>query len=177
MTTTFSSRWTGTGTPTDGSSEGKGLIRCLLQTICIAVDSGGWPLHRSVFFQLESVSDTLLTQILTTMDDDNKSTRLISCRTLTRTFDLLGSRLDQDRLHNLYPDLLKRMDDSSDEIRVVATHTFLAYFDCFQEKYEVNLYHAHLEAIYKGLLVHLDDPDPSIQQAVYGELPTLPPYG
>ena len=111
------------------------------------------------------------------MDDDNKSTRLISCRTLTRTFDLLGSRLDQDRLHNLYPDLLKRMDDSSDEIRVVATHTFLAYFDCFQEKYEVNLYHAHLEAIYKGLLVHLDDPDPSIQQAVYGELPTLPPYG
>ena len=103
------------------------------------------------------------------MDDENKSTRLISCRVLTRTFDTLGRALDQDRLHNMYPELLKRLDDSSDEIRVMVTQTMLAYLDCFREDYEVGLYRAHLEALYKGLLVHLDDPEAKIQEAVLSE--------
>lgn len=115
---------------------------------------------------LEPVAEELITQIITTMDDDNKSTRLISCRVMTRTFETLGPALDQDRLHNLYPELLKRLDDSSDEIRIMVTRTFLAYFDCFQDKYDRSLYSAHLEAIYKGLLVHLDDPEQQIQEAV-----------
>ncbi|XP_070187800.1 dynein axonemal assembly factor 5-like isoform X2 [Littorina saxatilis] len=116
--------------------------------------------------KLEPVAEELITQIITAMDDDNKSTRLISCRVMTRTFDTMGQSLDQDRLHNLYPELLKRLDDSSDEIRVMVTKTFLAYFDCFRGDYEVGLYRAHLEAMYKGLLVHLDDPEAKIQEAV-----------
>jgi dynein assembly factor 5 len=112
------------------------------------------------------VAENLITQMVSTMDEENKSTRLISCRVLTRTFDTMGLSLDQDRLHNLYPELLKRLDDSSDEIRVMVTHTFLAYLDCFQDKYDVGLYRAHLEAMYKGLLVHLDDPEAKIQEAV-----------
>ncbi|PVD38342.1 hypothetical protein C0Q70_00954 [Pomacea canaliculata] len=116
--------------------------------------------------KLEPVAEELITQMITTMDDDNKSTRLISCRVLTRTFDTMGNALDQDRLHNLYPELLKRLDDSSDEIRMMVTRTFLAYFDCFQNKYDVGLYRAHLEALYKGLLVHLDDPEEKIQEGV-----------
>ena len=115
------------------------------------------------------MAEELITQITSTMDEDNKSTRLISCRVMTRTFDTLGRSLDQDRLHNMYPDLLKRLDDSSDEVRVMVTHTFLAYFDCFQNNYEVDLYRAHLEALYKGLLVHLDDPEARIQEAVLSE--------
>lgn len=124
-----------------------------------------------VMFQLEPVAEELITQMITTMDDDNKSTRLISCRVLTRTFDTMGNALDQDRLHNLYPELLKRLDDSSDEIRMMVTRTFLAYFDCFQNKYDVGLYRAHLEALYKGLLVHLDDPEEKIQEGVLGKSP------
>ncbi|XP_076458968.1 dynein axonemal assembly factor 5-like [Babylonia areolata] len=116
--------------------------------------------------KLEPVAEELITQITTTMDDDNKSTRLISCRVMTRTFDTMGQDLDQDRLHNLYPELLKRLDDSSDEIRVTVTQTLLAYFDCFKDRYEVDLYRAHLEALYRGLLVHLDDPEVKIQEAV-----------
>jgi dynein assembly factor 5 len=44
--------------------------------------------------------------------------------------------------------------------------TFSAYLECFGAGYNVSLYRAHLEAIYQGLLVHLDDPDASIQEAV-----------
>lgn len=103
------------------------------------------------------------------MDDSNKSTRLIACRVMTRVFDLMGTSVSQDRLHNMYPELLKRLDDSSDEIRVTVSKTFLAYLDCFEGGYDVGLYRAHLEAIYKGLLVHLDDPDPRIQEAILGK--------
>ena len=38
----------------------------------------------------------------------------------------------------------------------------------FQENYNVSLYSAHLEALYKGLLIHLDDPETRIQEAVLG---------
>ena len=88
---------------------------------------------------------------------------------MTKVFNLAGNSLDHDRLHNMYPDLLKRMDDSSDDVRVAVAHTFQAYFNCFENDYDVSLYKAHLEAIYKGLLVHLDDPEPRIQEAVLGK--------
>lgn len=119
--------------------------------------------------QLEPVVEDIITQIVVTMDDDSKSTRLVSCRVLTRLFDLMGEALDQDRLHNMYPELLKRLDDSSDEIRVMVSKTFLAYLQCFGDKYDANLYRAHLEAIYSGLLVHLDDPEIKIQEAILGK--------
>ena len=62
------------------------------------------------------------------------------------------------------------MDDSSDDVRIAVAITFQKYFDCFEDDYNVGLYRAHLEAIYKGLLVHLDDPEPRIQEAVLGKL-------
>ncbi|KAK6170739.1 hypothetical protein SNE40_019054 [Patella caerulea] len=116
--------------------------------------------------KMEPIVENLLTQVITLMEDDNKSTRLIACRVLTRLFELMGGTLNQDRLHNIYPELLKRLDDSSDEIRVVVAKTFLAYFDCFGEGYDPDLYKAHLEAIFKGLLVHLDDSEKKIQEAI-----------
>ncbi len=33
----------------------------------------------------------------------------------------------------------------------------------FPESYDTDLYMAHIEALYKGLLIHLDDPSPEIQ--------------
>jgi dynein assembly factor 5 len=66
------------------------------------------------------------------------------------------------------------MDDSSDDIRRATCATLIVYFDCFESGYNVALYRAHLEAMYKGLLVHLDDPEASIQEAVLGGLATLP---
>ena len=102
------------------------------------------------------------------MDDDNKGTRLVACRVMTRTFELSGTSIDQDRLHNMYLELLKRLDDSSDDVRITVAKTFLAYLDSFENAYDVNLYRAHLEAMYKGLLVHLDDPEERIQVAILG---------
>lgn len=112
------------------------------------------------------VIENLLTQMISLLEDDVNTTRLLACRVMTRVFDLMGNTLDQDRLHFMYPELLKRLDDSSDEIRLKMTKTLLAYLDCFQGSYDVQLYRAHLEAIYRGLLLHLDDPQEKIQEAV-----------
>ncbi|XP_071107149.1 dynein axonemal assembly factor 5-like [Haliotis cracherodii] len=131
--------------------------------------SCAWALLQSGVLTKEKmlpVVEDFLTQLISTINDGNKSTRLISCRVLTRLLDLMGTSLSQDRLHNMYPELLKRLDDSSDEVRLIVAKTFLAYFDCFESGYDVGLYRAHLEAVYRGLLVHLDDPETSIQEAI-----------
>ncbi|XP_063446275.1 dynein axonemal assembly factor 5-like [Mytilus trossulus] len=116
--------------------------------------------------KMQPVVEDLITQLKTSMDSDNKNTRLVSCRVMTRLLELMNNSLDQDNLYNFYPELLKRLDDSSDEIRIVVSKTFLAYLECFEGKYKVDLYRLHLESIYKGLLVHLDDPDAKIQNAI-----------
>ncbi|CAH3199000.1 unnamed protein product [Porites evermanni] len=109
------------------------------------------------------VMKDLLTQLITCLDDHNQTTRLVTCKALQRLLVSCKDTFNVDMLHQIYPELLKRMDDSSDEIRVVVTKTFLAYFRAFPSKYDHDLYKLHLEAMFKGLLVHLDDPTSSIQ--------------
>ncbi|XP_074630792.1 dynein axonemal assembly factor 5-like [Acropora palmata] len=112
------------------------------------------------------VMKDLLTQLASCLDDHNQTTRLVSCKALQKLLVSCKSSFNADMLHQIYPELLKRMDDSSDEIRIVVTRTFLAYFKTFPSDYDTELYKLHLEAMFKGLLVHLDDPSSSIQEAV-----------
>ena len=115
--------------------------------------------------ELDSFKDSFLPQVVSCLDDDNPSTRLVSCKVL-QLFLMRRPPLPMDRLHSLYGELLKRLDDSSDEIRVAVTKTLTAYISAFPDGYECGLYSAHIEAIYRGLLIHLDDPSSEIQEAV-----------
>ncbi|XP_077979793.1 dynein axonemal assembly factor 5-like [Glandiceps talaboti] len=128
-----------------------------------------WALFQSGLLtndKLITILDELLTQLISLLEDDVKTTRLVTCRVLQKLLTVCRESFDPDRLHKMYMELLKRMDDSSDEIRKAVAKTFTAYFNCFKEDYSRTLYKAHLEEMYKGLLVHLDDPDPDIQNAV-----------
>ncbi|XP_022102374.1 dynein assembly factor 5, axonemal-like isoform X2 [Acanthaster planci] len=116
--------------------------------------------------QINSVMSDLQTQLTSLLEDDSRSTRLITCRVFRKILALCGSTFDPDRLHTMYMELLKRMDDSSDEIRLAVAKTFETFFQCFPADYDKVLYRAHLETLYRGLLVHMDDPDPNIQQSV-----------
>ncbi len=115
--------------------------------------------------------DELLPHLNTLLEEDVASTRLITCRIIQKILAICGSTFHPDRLHAMYMELLKRLDDSNDEIRVAVSKTFMTYFECFPKDYHVSLYRAHLETLYRGLLVHLDDPDQKIQQAVLGRYP------
>ncbi|CAH3109869.1 unnamed protein product [Porites lobata] len=132
-----------------------------------------WALLNSNLLSSQDASQVmkdLLTQLITCLDDHNQTTRLVTCKALQRLLVSCKDTFNVDMLHQIYPELLKRMDDSSDEIRVVVTKTFLAYFRAFPSKYDHDLYKLHLEAMFKGLLVHLDDPAASIQEAVLSVL-------
>ena len=69
----------------------------------------------------------------------------------------------------MYPDLLKRLDDACDDNRcAAAAELWPAYFRAIGLDYQVSLYRVHLEDTVRGLLVHLDDQNEKVQNAVLG---------
>lgn len=125
----------------------------------------------------------LLPPLVSCLDDEYEETRGVVCKVveqLLRVFRL-GFTEDfaaYDRLHTLYPELLKRLDDNSDAIRIMVLAAWVEYGNCLAAKpYDTQLYRAHLEVSFKGLLIHLDDPDPNVQAAVDTVLRTMAPSG
>lgn len=100
------------------------------------------------------------------LDDYNETTRMMSIKVILKLLQVCHAAIEVDQLHVIYPELLKRMDDSVDENRIVTCYAFSAYFKALPANYDINFYQAHLEFIYKTLLIHLDDPRENIQDAV-----------
>ncbi len=109
--------------------------------------------------------------VLGMLDDDDRLTRMNSCYVLQALFsnDDAMRTIDNDRLHKAYPDLLKRLDDISDDIRLAMCITLNAYIQAFHGDFNVELYRSHLEDIAKTLLIHMDDQNNQIQQAIFGK--------
>ena len=109
--------------------------------------------------------------VLGMLDDDDRLTRINSCYVLQALFanDDAVRTIDNDRLHKAYPDLLKRLDDVSDDIRLAICSTLNAYVQGFHGDFNPDLYRSHLEDIAKVLLIHMDDQNSLIQNAVFGE--------
>lgn len=122
--------------------------------------------------------DPLIPLLLAALDDDFEPTRLFACH-LTRSLLTLGADSFQgdyaryERLHKLYTDLLKRLDDNSDAVRVASLGAWAALAGCLGPDYDKQLYQAHIEGMVKGLLVHLDDPQPAIHDAVLSVLKVI----
>jgi len=105
------------------------------------------------------------------LDDDDRLTRMNSCYVLQALFsnnDAIRT-IDNDRLHKSYPDLLKCLDDTSDDIRLAICSTLNSYIQAFDENFNIELYRSHLEDIAKVLLIHMDDQNSQVQNAVFGK--------
>jgi dynein assembly factor 5 len=116
--------------------------------------------------------DAILKQMLSTLDDENKLTRVYTCKILNIILINNNNKLTLDQLHKMYTEMIKRLDDNSEEIRLLMIDAFKSYFQNIKthhfDKYDKVLYQAHLEAIYQGLIIHLDDPNPAIQENIRG---------
>lgn len=66
-------------------------------------------------------------------------------------------------------ELLKRLDDSSEEVRGVALQAVGLWFSSLTKDYNPVLCGAHLQLLFQQLLLHLDDPDSSVQDQVLGK--------
>jgi dynein assembly factor 5 len=113
----------------------------------------------------------ILLSVLGMLDDDERLTRMNSCYVLQALFSNADAirTIDNDRLHKAYPDLLKRLDDVSDDIRLAMCSTLNSYVDAFKGDFTIELYRSHLEDIAKILLIHMDDQNSQVQNAVFGK--------
>ncbi|XP_005997023.1 dynein axonemal assembly factor 5 [Latimeria chalumnae] len=116
--------------------------------------------------QALKVHNDLMPQVLSTLEEDSKLTRLVACRIVGAFLKLCGNQFSPDKLNAVYPELLKRLDDASDDVRVAAAKALHTWFQCINDDYERTTFHSHIEYLYRGLLVHLDDPDSNIQHTV-----------
>ncbi|XP_071372525.1 dynein axonemal assembly factor 5-like [Centroberyx affinis] len=122
--------------------------------------------------QLLCVEERLSPQVLSALEEDSQMARLLACRSLSTILRLIGPSLHPDALNKIYPELLKRLDDSSEEVRGVALRALSLWLSSLTRDYSPQLWAPHLELLFQQLLLHLDDPNSSVQEQVLGVLKT-----
>ncbi|KAI8927803.1 armadillo-type protein [Entophlyctis helioformis] len=146
----------------------------------------------------------LLPVVMSNLDDDEVATRQATLEIMSL---LLGSHVDwkAPELKKVYPELLKRMDDAQDSLRILCATVWRSFFAAVSawlarvahlrtaasdlklsvvqaadgSVVEVGLDSVHWHAMIKGLLIHMDDTNSQVQDAVcetlkYGVLAVLP---
>ncbi|KAM7386886.1 hypothetical protein PAMA_009488 [Pampus argenteus] len=116
--------------------------------------------------QLLCMEDKLSPQLLSALDEDSQMGRLLACRSLSTILQLVGSSLHPEALNKVYPELLKRLDDSSEEVRSAALQALGLWLSSLTKDYNPELCAPHLQFLFQQLLLHLDDPDSSVQDQV-----------
>ncbi|KAJ3256957.1 HEAT repeat-containing protein 2 [Boothiomyces macroporosus] len=144
---------------------------------------------------------TKVWKLVTEMSFDHE----VWLQTTTKLFEahilpILLSNLDDDIIEtrmNMYQEALKRLDDAKDEIRIQSAALFISIYkaisDCKarnahlrqddkltaivnEEVIEIDLDQVHYETILDCMLIHLDDTNSHIQEAVYKSLLCLKPF-
>ena len=132
-----------------------------------------WAVAKTGVFPCDLVNDKdLLAAIPTLLDDDNESTRMVTAKAFREIISTPNVQFSVDQLHSLYPHVIKRLNDNRDDVRVATCRLLTKLFPLFPSDYDTDLNRAHLEAIYQGLLLHLDDPLEEIQTEVLVVLKT-----
>ncbi|KAM9391919.1 dynein axonemal assembly factor 5 [Pholidichthys leucotaenia] len=116
--------------------------------------------------QLLCLEEKLSPLLLPLLEEDSQMSRLLACRSLSAILRLTGTDLHQDILNKIYPELLKRLDDSSKEVRHNALQALGLWLSSLTKNYSPELCAAHLQLLFQQLLLHLDDPDSSVQDQV-----------
>ncbi|NXG34853.1 DAAF5 factor, partial [Dromaius novaehollandiae] len=116
--------------------------------------------------EILEIEGMLMPQIISSMDEDSKITRLMACRIVGVILKVCGRQFDSDKLIKTYPEVLKRLDDASPDVRLAAAHTLTNWFKCLKDNDEKSLMQNNIRFLYQELLVHLDDQDQNIQNAV-----------
>jgi len=113
------------------------------------------------------VLDEFLPTLRSCASDDDATTRNHALHLLSHTVQAAGALLTDSQLRDVYPDLLKRLDDSDDGVRInacAALHSLATSVPATM------LAGGPVEHTIDALLVHLDDADATVQQAVFHSL-------
>ncbi|CAI5745306.1 unnamed protein product [Peronospora destructor] len=109
----------------------------------------------------------MLPVLKASINDSDAKTRQLVCLALQYLFVALPVCLGEEPVHQLYSEILKRLDDSNDIVRKAACQTFSAFLKAApKEHFQRPIINYTLDCLF----VHLDDPEPDIQKAVYNVL-------
>ncbi|KAJ1431238.1 armadillo-type protein [Ochromonadaceae sp. CCMP2298] len=109
----------------------------------------------------------LVPLIVSHLDDSEVTPRQMAVLCVTVIFERLRGSFSEQSVHEIYPKLVARLDDSSDSVRVAVCGAFVQFFQCA----DVRCYSSTtLDYTLDQLFLHLDDPEPTLQQAVLGAL-------
>jgi hypothetical protein len=135
-------------------------IRKVALALCYGILKAGSVPSESLF----KMAAELVPMIISNLDDFDVSPRQMTCLCLTVIFERLRGAFGDQAVHEIYPKLLKRLDDSNDGIRISICHTLNMFFQAAPKS---SYSSTTIEYTLDQLFIHLDDPDPTIQQAVY----------
>ncbi|GLD66175.1 dynein assembly factor 5, axonemal [Lates japonicus] len=136
----------GLSTDTNLSEKALESVQCLSKLLCL--------------------EEKLSPKVLSALEEDSQMSRLLACRSLSTILRLIGTSLHPKVLNKIYPELLKRLDDSSEEVRGVALQALGLWLSSLTKDYNPALCAPHLQLLFQQLLLHLDDPDASVQDQV-----------
>ncbi|KAF7220950.1 dynein axonemal assembly factor 5 [Nothobranchius furzeri] len=116
--------------------------------------------------QLLCLEEQLSPRVFSALEEDSQTSRLFACRSLSAMLGLIGTSLHHEALNKIYPELLKRLDDSSEEVRGIALQAVGLWLSSLTTDYNPELCAPHLQLLFQQLLLHLDDPNSSVQDQV-----------
>jgi dynein assembly factor 5 len=112
---------------------------------------------------LYKAAPELVPLLSSNLDENDTTVRHMACLCLRVVFDRLRGAFGPQAVGELYPLLIKRLDDSSDQIRIEACFVLAAFMAAVQAGAFSG---TPLDYTLDVLFVHLDDPDPAVQDAV-----------
>ncbi|XP_054992470.1 dynein axonemal assembly factor 5 [Sorex araneus] len=115
---------------------------------------------------VEATQATLMPSVLAALEEDSPTARLVSCHIVNHFLKTLGAAADPDKLLKVYPELLKRLEDVSQDVRLAAAKALGTWFQCVGHLCSPCSLQSSVQYLYQELLVHLDDPDSTVQDAV-----------
>lgn len=141
-------------------------IRKVALAVCYGILKAGAVQTETLF----NIAMEIVPLLVGHLDDSEVTPRLMACLGLAVIFERLRGVFSDQAIREMYPKIIARLDDSSDDVRVAICTTLDKFLLCGVSK---NCYTGTLiDYILDQLFIHLDDPNPNIQQAVFNTIVT-----
>lgn len=114
--------------------------------------------------------DSLLPMVFQSLEEEYfVDTRLAACNGMYHLLSSAKDLLNYEQCRMIYPELLKRLDDSSNTVRI---NVCQALNNFVQSMGPSSLDDSNVTYFINGMLVHMDDVDPAVQEAVCSVMET-----
>jgi len=109
----------------------------------------------------------LLPILKSTLGDDDGIIRELVSVSLSKIFEALPAVLGEQAIDKLYPELMRGLDDGNENVRFASCDALRNFLRCAPA---ANYRGTAIEYMVENLFVHLDDPNPGLQEKVYAAL-------